>query len=160
MAALKIDGVNVINKSGSDFVLSDSCKFPAGHVLQTQYVYQSSSYSNTGSMSTIITKNITPASTSNLILVHVAARATWPDGSYNHGWCPCQVTRDSSQIGGALYMGDDNPQYYKADWLSWNFVDTVPSAGSPVTYNFQGSSDYGFAFSVFTAHMTLQEIQG
>jgi hypothetical protein len=134
--------------------------YPAGHVLQTQYVYQSSTYSNTGSYTTIITKNITPASTSNLILVHVAARCTWPDGGHTHGWCPCRVTRDGSMIGATLYMGDDTPQYYRQSWISWNFVDTVPAAGSPVTYNFQGSSDYGFAFNVMSAHMTLQEIKG
>ena len=136
-------------------------KFPKGHVIQTQYIYQSSTYTNSGSFSTIITKDITPALTSNKIIVHVACRAAWPDGTMTHGWHPMQVTRAGSQIGGgALYMGDDTPQFYRQNWLSWNFVDTVPVAGSAVTYDFNGSSDYGDVLSVFNAHMILQEIQG
>ena len=132
-----------------------------GHVIQHQYVTQSGTYTNTGGMSTIVTQNITPTSTSNHIVVHIAARTTWPDGTHTHGWCPMQVTRAGVVLGaGSLYMGDDTPQYYRQSWISWNFVDTVPAAGGAVAYDFDGSSDYGFVFSVHNAHMTLMEIEG
>ena len=144
----------------ANFTTAGSSVFPAGHVIQTKYIYQSSTYSNTGGFQQILTQSITPASTSNKILVHVAARCTWPDGTMTHGWHPMQVTRAGTQIGAPLYMGDDTPQFYRQSWISWNFVDTVPSAGSAVAYDFDGSSDYGDAMSVSTAHMTLQEIQG
>ena len=144
----------------------------AGKVLQVQNVAQSGGWStNNNTPQIALTKNITPGSTSNHIIVQITAKYSYPDGTKTHGYCPSSIFSNKTgslanintgvplHTGMEYYMGDDQPQIYHAQYISIIHVDTCPTA-TAVTYNWKIGSNYGFAINMSYMEMILTEVSG
>ena len=99
---IKLDGTTFLTKSGSTFTqtnttLGSDVVFPAGHILQVQYVQKTDTFSTQSGTLTPITGfnvNITPSSASSKILItaHVTISSSY---FITH----CGLFRDSTEIG-------------------------------------------------------------
>lgn len=152
----------------------------AGHVLQVvQALKRDTSSSSSTSYVDLpgLSQAITPASTSNKVLVQYAIMSSH-NGSGSIPSFLTQIVRDSSAISGALPTDTSVSQYGttvnysgsgRMQWVTMTYLDS-PSTTSSTTYKIQYRVDGGDAIEInnwagtdnYTclSHLTLMEVAG
>tara|TARA_Y100000114_G_C11558832_1_gene230802 strand:- start:40 stop:561 length:522 start_codon:yes stop_codon:yes gene_type:complete len=162
------------SKSGNQIDMSThTLKMPSGHVVQT--VVGSTSNVNTGSatFSSIGSGSITPASTSNKILliaqIHVYVRSmssdAWRAGliRFKRGSTAIFGDIGNDPYGSGAHFTNDTDRYM--EYSTRVYLDS-PSTTSSVTYTVEGSSKSGLVNIEFNSEaygsssFYLQEIAG
>jgi len=160
MALSKIDGTNFIAPTIPTSAGGTGRTVITGNVLQVvQVVYSTQTTQTTSYADTGLTASITPASTSNKVLVLVNQQVYWSTNGLS-----IKIVRDSTDVytppvNYTYHGGGTNPRFY----YPINYLDS-PSSTSSVAYKTQciGHSSGTFYTQEANNHstITLMEIAG
>ena len=139
MATFKINGKNFATQDGTGAAtIHSDVVFPAGHILQVKEAINSTQISKSDSNTfDIITVDITPASTSNKVLVWGVVMGA-ERGTVTNARLDVILTRDSTEIhaSGANFW-TKNSQNLRHGGFTITKLDS-PSTASQITYKLQG----------------------